>query len=137
MAAHRGVDREALETALRAEGASGDLARAVRFGIGYHHAGLSSDERTLLEQAFRYEFLRFCVFFTTISIAWFNNIKELGVGEGCGRRSLGRLIIMSSSGRLSPEMMNTLGNSSFFTLALHRTSVLTRTPRVVPVIWVD
>ncbi|KAI8439871.1 hypothetical protein MSG28_001339 [Choristoneura fumiferana] len=53
MALHRSVEREALETALRNEGAAGSLARCVRHGVGYHHSGLANDERSLLEQAFR------------------------------------------------------------------------------------
>lgn len=53
MASHRKSERQALESGLRAEGCSAELSRAVRFGVAYHHAGLSSDERVLLEHAFR------------------------------------------------------------------------------------
>nr|XP_021187496.2 helicase POLQ-like [Helicoverpa armigera] len=53
MIAHKKAERQALETALRAEGANAELAAAVRYGIAYHHAGLASDERILLEQAYR------------------------------------------------------------------------------------
>lgn len=54
MVTHRREERMHLESALRAEGSSGELVRAVRFGVAYHHAGLASDERVLLENAFRY-----------------------------------------------------------------------------------
>lgn len=50
---HRTQERECLQKALRAEGVSSMLVQAVRFGVAYHHAGLASDERSLLEQAFR------------------------------------------------------------------------------------
>ncbi|CAH0668677.1 unnamed protein product [Spodoptera exigua] len=53
MVSHKAAERQALESALRAEGANSDLAQAVRYGIAYHHAGLASDERSLLEQAYR------------------------------------------------------------------------------------
>lgn len=53
MATHRTQERQALENALKTEGASAELSRAVRYGIAYHHAGLASDERALLEHAFR------------------------------------------------------------------------------------
>ncbi|XP_022127039.2 helicase POLQ-like [Pieris rapae] len=53
MLSHRVQDRIALQSALRTEGASADLVRCVRAGVAYHHAGLASDERCLLEQAFR------------------------------------------------------------------------------------
>ena len=53
MIAHKKAERQALESALRAEGATAELAAAVRYGIAYHHAGLASDERSLLEQAYR------------------------------------------------------------------------------------
>lgn len=53
MISHKKAERQALESALRAEGANAELAFAVRYGIAYHHAGLASDERSLLEQAYR------------------------------------------------------------------------------------
>ncbi|XP_063635617.1 helicase POLQ-like [Cydia splendana] len=53
MALHRTAERQSLEAALKAEGAAPALARSVRYGVAYHHSGLASDERTLLEQAFR------------------------------------------------------------------------------------
>ncbi|XP_060800569.1 helicase POLQ-like isoform X2 [Amyelois transitella] len=53
MTSHRTVERQALEAALVGEGASSALTRAVRFGVGFHHAGLAADERALLETAFR------------------------------------------------------------------------------------
>ncbi|KAJ0179106.1 hypothetical protein K1T71_004818 [Dendrolimus kikuchii] len=53
MTNHREEERASLETALRTEGASITLIQVVRFGVAYHHAGLASDERSLLEQAFR------------------------------------------------------------------------------------
>ncbi|KAL0883560.1 hypothetical protein ABMA27_015714 [Loxostege sticticalis] len=53
MTLHRTADRSALERGLRSEGASNDLIKLVRYGVAYHHAGLASDERSLLEQAFR------------------------------------------------------------------------------------
>ncbi|XP_063823704.1 helicase POLQ-like [Ostrinia nubilalis] len=53
MTLHRTADRVSLASALRAEGASSDLVKSVRYGIAFHHAGLAGDERSLLEQAFR------------------------------------------------------------------------------------
>lgn len=53
MISHKQAERQALEAALRSEGANADLVQAVRYGIAYHHAGLASDERSLLEQAYR------------------------------------------------------------------------------------
>ncbi|XP_072941758.1 helicase POLQ-like isoform X2 [Epargyreus clarus] len=53
MLSHRVAERAALSSALRAEGGSGELARAVRCGVAWHHAGLGGDERAMLEHAFR------------------------------------------------------------------------------------
>ncbi|CAH0397261.1 unnamed protein product [Chilo suppressalis] len=53
MCSHRTRERVALEKALLSEGASAELARLVRYGIAFHHAGLANDERAMLEQAFR------------------------------------------------------------------------------------
>lgn len=54
MSNHRVQERAALQEALRAEGAGGNLLQCVRFGVAFHHAGLAADERSLLEHAFRY-----------------------------------------------------------------------------------
>ncbi|KAI5643584.1 DEAD/DEAH box helicase domain-containing protein [Phthorimaea operculella] len=53
MVTHKSEERHSLAEALRAEGSGIDLQRVVRCGIAYHHAGLSGDERSLLEHAFR------------------------------------------------------------------------------------
>ncbi|XP_075972515.1 mutagen-sensitive 301 isoform X2 [Anticarsia gemmatalis] len=53
MASHRVAERQALCNGLRAEGASAELCRAARCGVAFHHAGLASDERVMLEHAFR------------------------------------------------------------------------------------
>lgn len=53
MLEHRSVERRSLAMALQQEGSSKGLLRAVVAGIGYHHAGLSTDERKLLEDAYK------------------------------------------------------------------------------------
>lgn len=53
MMTHRKDERQALEKALKAEGANAELAASVRYGIAFHHAGLASDERAMIEQAYR------------------------------------------------------------------------------------
>lgn len=53
MMTHRKDERQALEKALKAEGANAELAAAVRYGIAFHHAGLAGDERAMIEQAYR------------------------------------------------------------------------------------
>ncbi|CAH0629156.1 unnamed protein product [Chrysodeixis includens] len=53
MMTHKKDERQALERALKAEGANAELAAAVRYGIAFHHAGLASDERSMIEQAYR------------------------------------------------------------------------------------
>ncbi|CAK1577967.1 unnamed protein product [Parnassius mnemosyne] len=52
MLTHRAEERNAVARALCAEGGAA-LARLVRCGVAFHHAGLSADERALLEAAFR------------------------------------------------------------------------------------
>ncbi|CAG5019053.1 unnamed protein product [Parnassius apollo] len=52
MLSHRAEERSAVARALCAEGGVA-LARLVRCGVAFHHAGLSADERALLESAFR------------------------------------------------------------------------------------
>ncbi|XP_053599806.1 helicase POLQ-like [Plodia interpunctella] len=54
MTSHRLPERQTLAAALRAAGGcSSALARCVRCGVGFHHAGLAADERAALEAAFR------------------------------------------------------------------------------------
>ncbi|CAH2063891.1 unnamed protein product, partial [Iphiclides podalirius] len=52
MVAHRAAERAQLGRALREEG-GGALPTLVSRGVAFHHAGLSADERALLEAAFR------------------------------------------------------------------------------------
>ncbi|CAG9562876.1 unnamed protein product [Danaus chrysippus] len=53
MSQHRTEERVALQRSLYNEGAAPGLVRAAAAGVAFHHAGLSADERSLIENAFR------------------------------------------------------------------------------------